>query len=83
MVRPLKIYEQRCETVGKMISQDVEVRATCSLCRRHSDVDLHEVAAVKGMDYCLFGQRARCKQSDCGGSVFFMFKLGVWRPMLW
>lgn len=57
-----------------MIAERVRVRAMCDRCGKHRDIDLVEIARVKGLDYDLWGRRTRCRlTADCGGWNSFYF----------
>lgn len=69
-------------TVGAMIDEGIEIRASCD--RHCSDwfvVDLEKLRRLKGPDYSLVNRRSRCKTPGCKGWVKFYFPLGVYRPL--
>lgn len=68
------------KTVGAMIDEGVKVRASCRTCELMFTVDLEAIAAVKGRDYSLIGQRPRCKVIGCKGAVKFLYSPGAGTP---
>ena len=55
-------------SLATLIADGRKVQACCEKCREWKDVDLAELAAIKGADYDLWGRRTRCRITDgCGG----------------
>lgn len=68
-------------TIGGMLDAGTRIRAICTECTSR-DVDLAQLIAIKGRDYCLINRRCRCPITPgCGGRVRFYYLCGVYRPL--
>lgn len=69
--------------LGVMIAGNVPVRAMCDSCDGYRDVDLVELAAIKGDGYDLWGRRTRCRITPgCGGwNRFYFYGRGRYETM--
>lgn len=69
--------------LSALIAAAVPVRAMCDRCSGYRDVDLVELAAIKGAEYDLWGRRTRCRITpDCPGwNRFYFFGRGRYETM--
>ena len=69
--------------LASLIEAGAHVQASCEKCHEWKDVDLVELAAVKGADYDLWGRRTRCRITiGCDGwNRFYCDGRGRFSPM--
>jgi ferredoxin len=68
--------------LGAMIESGAIVRFACDGCRRVYDVDLAALAILRGREFSLIGQAARCKASKCRARGMFVASLSAGQPFL-
>lgn len=71
------------ESIGRLIDEGIEIRASCSKCREWKVVDLVALAVIKGRDFDLWNRRPRCTITPgCPGRAMFLYSgRGVFRNM--
>jgi hypothetical protein len=68
--------------LGAMIETGAIVRFACDSCRRVYDVDVASLAVLRGREWSLIGQTARCKASRCRARGLFVASLNMNMPFL-
>lgn len=68
--------------LGAMIESGAIVRFACDQCRRVYDVDLAALAILRGREFSLIGQAARCKASKCRARGMFVASLSAGQAFL-
>ena len=71
-----RILPAWCRSVGALIEAGAIARFVCGPCRRVYDVDLEALAVLRGRQWSLIGQAARCKASRCRARGFFVVARG-------